>query len=227
MNHWFTHAISSGIRAAKLRWVTRNGFTVSETPEFAPEAVDWFRARIAKTSHYIEYGSGASTVLAAKAGAKTVSMEGDPYYARSVRAALPANADTRLLDAGIGLTEEWSFPVFTRPTTPRLAAWKAYAERPLQIAAKEGWCPQLILVDGRFRRSCALHAAKAVVAAKQNATLFFDDYVPRPHYHTVEKYLGQPRMVGLSAIFEVGKGTLSETADISADVIAEAVADVY
>lgn len=226
-NHWLPHAIVGSLRAANLRWQTRGGFTIGDTPEFAPEAVEWFSKRIATASHYIEYGSGASTLLAARAGAKTISIEGDDRYARSVRNALPENHDVRLLHADIGLTAGWSFPVFTRPTKARFAQWKAYAQRPLQIANEEGWTPQLVLVDGRFRRSCALHAAKAVVAAKGRATLFFDDYAPRPHFHMVEQFLGKPEIIGLSALFEIGEDTPSAKAEINDAVLAEAVQDMY
>jgi hypothetical protein len=223
--HWLPHAASGLVRAARVRWATRDGFTVGEVPAFHPDAVAWFRDAITKVSHYIEYGSGASTLLAAQAGVRTLSMEGDPRYAMAVRAALPTGAPVDLFDAGLGLTAEWSFPVYTRPTAARLACWRAYAQVPLAKARAEGWSPGLVLVDGRFRRSCALHAAQAVVAAGGSATLFFDDYTPRPHYNSVEALLGAPRIVGTSALFAIGAGTASADADFSESLLADAAKD--
>lgn len=73
-DHLLTHLPGGLKRAAKLRWATRGGFTVGDVPEFHPDAVAWFRQRIGEVRHYIEYGSGASTVLAARAGVRTISM---------------------------------------------------------------------------------------------------------------------------------------------------------
>jgi hypothetical protein len=224
-DRWAIHALGGTFRAARLRWHTRRGFTVTDQPEFHPEAVAWFRQRIGQVSHYIEYGSGASTLLAARGNVRTISMEGDPRYAQAVRRALPAGAPVEVLDAGLGLTAEWSFPVFTRPTQARLETWRNYARRPLAMAAEQGWMPQLVLVDGRFRRSCALHAAQAIVAAGERATLFFDDYVPRPHYHPIEAHLGRPEIVGLSALFEIGPDTPCAMEPISEETLAEAARD--
>jgi hypothetical protein len=131
-----------------------------------------------------------------------------------------------VLDAGLGLTAEWSFPVFTRPTPRRLAVWREYARRPIARAVELGWVPELIMVDGRFRRSCALHAAQAVVDAGERATLFFDDYAPRAQYHAVEQYLGRPEMVGLSALFEIGPETPLARQRVPEAVLAEAARDL-
>lgn len=224
--HWLFGLAGGLRRAARLRWLTRGGFTVSDVPEFHPDAVAWFRDRIASAGGYVEYGSGASTLLAARAGVRTVSMEGDPRYAQAVREALPPGAPVEVLDAGLGLTAEWSFPVFTRPTPARLAVWRDYARRPMARAAELGWLPELIMVDGRFRRSCALQAAQAVVDAGGRATLFFDDYAPRAHYHAVEVHLGSPRLVGLSALFEIGPDAPLARSRVPENVLAEAARDV-
>lgn len=225
-DHWLPHALGGLVRAARLRWQTRGGFSVGQTPAFSPDAAEWFIDRLRSTSHYVEYGSGASTLLAAQAGVRTISMEGDPRYAQAVRQALPANAPVEVLDAELGLTAEWSFPVFTRQSPERLARWRRYATQPLNLAASEGWTPQLVLIDGRFRRSCALHAAQAIVQAGRSAALFFDDYPNRAHYHSVEEHLGRPTIIGLSAIFEIGPNSPLAAKALSEEVLAEAARDL-
>lgn len=225
-DHWLPHALGGMVRAARLRWQTRGGFTVGREPAFHPDAVAWFVRRLSEVDGYVEYGAGASTLLAADRGVRAISMEGDPRYAAAVRSALPAGAPVEVLDAGLGPTAEWSFPVLTRPTPRRLAVWRAYATRPLDQAEAEGWMPQLVLVDGRFRRSCALHAASRIVAAGRTATFLFDDYANRPHYHSVARFLGEPKLFGLSAVFEIGPGSPIAANPPSPTELAEAERDV-
>lgn len=188
-------------RALRLRWATRGGFAVSDVPAFAPETIDWFRASLPGLSGYVEYGSGASTILAARAGVRTISMESDPRYAAAVRAALPPDAPVTVLDANIGLTEEWGYPVWTHRTPKRLSKWRQYALAPLDLAEREGWVPQLVLVDGRFRCACALAAARAIARARARGEILFDDYAGRPYYAAVEKHLGKPRLIANAALF--------------------------
>lgn len=221
---WPMRDTLSLVRAVRLRWSTRGGFAVSDVPAFAPEAIDWFRAALPGLSGYIEYGSGASTILAARAGVRTISMESDPRYAAAVRAALPPDAPVTVLDARIGLTEEWGYPVWTRRSRERVASWRQYALAPLALAEREGWVPQLVLVDGRFRAACALAAARAIARAGKSGEILFDDYAGRPYYAAVEKHLGKPRMIANAALFTLDRGRTDEYG-ITDAVIDEAAED--
>lgn len=221
-SHWMLRDPLSMTRAVKLRWQTRNGFSVSDVPAFDAETDSWFRERIATVSHYVEFGSGASTILAARQGVRTISMESDPRYAKAVRAALPEDAPVVILDAKLGLTEYWGYPVATRQTEPHLESWLNYARQPLYDAAREGWTPDLVLVDGRFRCACALAAAQAVQLAGAKAEILFDDYAGRPYYSWIEQHLAAPQMVGRAALFTIGPDLSVEVSDA---LIAEAARD--
>jgi hypothetical protein len=205
-SHWILRDPLSAYRALRLRMATRHGYSVSDQPAFDPETAAWFQERLNSLNHYVEYGSGASTVLAARRGIPLVSMESDPRYAAAVRKVLPASADATILDAKLGATEYWGYPVFTRRSADRLARWQYYARAPMVEAESRGWLPELVLVDGRFRCACALAAAQTILAKGAQAEIIFDDYAGRPYYEVVEKYLGRPTMIGRAALFVVGLG---------------------
>ncbi len=48
--------------------------------------------------------------------------------------------------------------------------------------------PELVLIDGRFRVCCFLTSLKL---ADPGTKIIFDDYVNRPHYHFIEKYVSR------------------------------------
>ena len=221
---WVLRDTLSALRALHLRWETRRGYQVSDAPAFAPEVVEWFRTALPAVSGYVEYGSGASTILAARAGVRTISVESDPRYAAAVRAALPESAPVTVLDAAIGWTEIWGYPVCTRRTPRRRASWLQYALGPLALAAQEKWTPQLVLVDGRFRFACALAAARAIRRAGTSAEILFDDYAGRPYYAKVEDYLGRPRLMANAALFTVSADATG-LRPVTDAAIAEASAD--
>jgi hypothetical protein len=179
------------------------GYQVPDTPHFEPEALEYFKSRVITGHLYMEYGSGGSTVLAARAGARVISVETDPHYLQSVSKKVAATAPdthTDLIHADIGLTREWGRPVLTRPTTHRVAAWTRYLEAPWALPQLADRRPDVILVDGRFRVAAALTCLKHL-GADDRSEILFDDYVGRPHYRDVEKFMPVVGTVGRMAIF--------------------------
>jgi hypothetical protein len=192
------------VRAAQFRLnANLHPFDVPEQPHLDPESAPVFRSLQESAVRYIEFGSGGSTLQAAQIGLDTISVESDPAFARSVRRQMKPGAPVIILDAGIGTVGEWGTPIVQRPTPGRVRRWHRYVQRPLDAWAERGTFPDLALVDGRFRRACALEVARRAVEAKAKVTIFFDDYYDRPGYHAVEPLLGQPRRIGRSAIFEI------------------------
>jgi hypothetical protein len=175
------------------------GFETPTEPHMEPETVEFLTAALAKARFYVEYGSGGSTILADRMGVRTISVEGDPYYARAVRKGLKGSTVT-ILSPRIGLTGPWGYPVFRKKKPRRLKRWDRYVQAPLREEP-----PDLILVDGRFRVACALEAARFVRERGARATLIMDDYVRRKRYHRVEQYLGAPRLIGRAAVFEIAE----------------------
>ena len=169
-----------------------------------------FLKRLRGASGYLEFGSGGSTLAAANLGVKTLSVEGDPIYARIVRQCVEQAGDIEVLHVDIGLTREWSRPAVTLRTRGRLARWRRYCEEPFERLEELGWFPDFAFIDGRFRRACILETARRAAAADRHATIMVDDYfLPgREHYCSVERWLGRPRRRGRAAIFEVDRTAL-------------------
>jgi hypothetical protein len=63
-----------------------------------------------------------------------------------------------------------------------------------------GLSPDAILIDGRFRVASFI---ASYFSAKKPATLVFDDYVDRLHYHTVESLIKPIEIIDRAAIFRL------------------------
>lgn len=194
------HQIGAIARYA-LRTARRSPIRISREPAFDPETAAWFRARIATCAAYLEFGGGASTLLAADAEVPTVCVESDSRFAAALRDALPADAPVTVLSAAIGETEDWGYPLWIFPTAARVRRWQRYPNCGIEALATLPMFPELVLVDGRFRRACALHVAAAARVRGASCEILFDDYADRLHYHQVEMVLGPPRMIGRAALF--------------------------
>lgn len=209
---------------ARFLYVQRvSGFDAPTEPELDAATRDRFVEYLANAPFYLEFGSGGSTLEAARLAVPTVSVESDRFYAATVRAALPPGSDVAILDARIGLTVEWGRPFLAKPTAARSARWMTYVRLPLDAARARNVMPTLILVDGRFRRACALGAAQLADEMAHPTTIVIDDYVGRDQYRDLEDHLGSPTIVGRSAWFEAaGRGH----ATITDGLIKEAICDV-
>ena len=180
------------------------GLDAPTEPHFDPEATKEFERHLRTSRSYLEFGCGGSTMLADRLGIPTVSVESDSYYAQTVRRALRANTKVRVLSIDIGITREWGFPIFTRRTEARSSRWGRYSSAPWPLFADDGF-PDFLLVDGRFRRACVLHATREAVARGRRILVMFDDYFTdsKRHYRSVEEFLGAPRRVGRAGFFEL------------------------
>lgn len=154
----------------------------------------------------LEYGSGGSTVLAAEMPGKRVfSVESDPDWALMMQDWFVGNtpaAGTQVdvIWSDIGPTKDWGYPRDKRKS-------QRYARYPLAVWDRPDFVqPDVVLVDGRFRKGCAMATA---LRTTRPVTLLFDDYVPRKHYHGVEDFLGAPRKtIGRMVEFRVEPMTL-------------------
>ena len=212
-------------RAMRLKWSgIRDGITISDHPAFDPEFEALFRDQIQNVQFYLEFGSGASTLIAARAGVETICVESDRRFAQAVRNAVGKDAPVTIIHSDIGMTEEWGYPVFTRPTAKHHRRWRNYTEKAFTHVASTGRFPDLILVDGRFRRACALTSAYQAQLVSAETVIHVDDYVGRDHYAAIEEFLGPPELTGRSACFRVGVEPVGR--EITPDIIANAQEDI-
>jgi hypothetical protein len=172
------------------------GFAISSEPHFEPEGLEFFRSVISHSKVYLEYGSGGSTILAARSVSKLVSVESDWIFAKAVkRALLSSQAQIDFLSPSIGLTRDWGYPVFGQPTPKRVARWKRYPQAPWPVLGPT--IPDTILIDGRARVACAL---ETLLHVPRSSLLIVDDYVDRP-YSVIEQFAEIISMHGRMAAF--------------------------
>lgn len=169
------------------------------TPHMEPVVLTAFAEYLSKARVYLEYGSGGSTVMAARnpGVAAVISVESDPGWVDKVRA--EANAAHLHIDhSDIGAVGSWGSPL----DDSGHRNYHDYVTRPWRMAAERSLSPDLVLVDGRFRVASFLYS---LLCAPQGATVLFDDYMDRPQYHCVEGFCPRKTAHGPLAVFQVQK----------------------
>ncbi|RVT90221.1 hypothetical protein [Sphingomonas crocodyli] len=189
------------------------GFNVPDRPHFDKAALAPFVERLRSAALYLEFGSGGSTVLAASMGIETITVESDRWYGRAVQQKIGPDAPNTMIFVNLGLTRDWSYPVFKKLTPARRARWAQYTEAPMRhIATLGGRFPDLVLVDGLFRIACALACAREARRLNRPVTICVDDYNDKSWYRGLENHLGSPELIGRMAVFTVDLDRPSPTA---------------
>lgn len=199
-------------------FITRkfSGFDIADEPTFDNQSTIPFTSLIRNCRFYLEYGSGGSTVMAARLGKSFISVDTDKLFLRSVNKKIgPRFPTQQLIHADIGLTGPWGKPLCRKhPSSRRLRKWRAYAETPWRFVSN-GHLPDLVLVDGRFRVAATL-TCFAHLRTSPAARILVDDYIDRPYYHIVEKHANLTDVFGRMAVFQPKAqdgGDLDETID--------------
>jgi hypothetical protein len=176
---------------------------------FAPKERRFLVKHYEAAETILEYGSGGSTVLAAKLGKTVFSVESDRDWAdRMAHYVASLSEKARVHWADVGVTGPWGVPM--KPREHRkfsgyaLSVW----DRPDFVQ------PDLVLIDGRFRASCLV---AVLLRAEKPVTVLFDDYLKRGYYHGVERLARKEEMAGRMARFTVTPGA------IPADMVTTAI----
>jgi hypothetical protein len=176
--------LDTSLAEAARFWVAsrRHAPEIRDEPWFDNAATDHFRQLLERPGlHYLEFGSGGSTVLASRRVASLVSIDSDARYLAAVGRRI-ARPDAVLMPVDIGFTHRWGRPVFVRPTAQRVARWRRYPQAPWKLLAARGRMPDVVLVDGRFRVACAL---ESLLQVPPESRILVDDYAGRPEYHVI------------------------------------------
>ena len=186
-----------------VKYFWRRSFSemrVPDRPWFDREGTRLFEDLLQQSQLYMEYGSGGSTVLAARLGKEFVSVESDLSFSKAVTERIgAAGRSGNIVAVNIGTTGAWGAPLFTRPNKSRLQSWKQYVIAPW-LRLPPGATPDLVLIDGRFRIACALYSLM-LLHGREDATLLFDDYGDRRNYHVVAEFARLEKMAGRMAVF--------------------------
>lgn len=154
-----------------------------------------FARLLAGVDRYGEYGMGQSTLAVARtASARIRAVDTALSWRDHVWAELDEGQRdrTRLVHVDLGEVGNWGFP-------------KSYAHKdrfPMYFDGPwaDGFDPQLVLIDGRFRVACFL---TSLLRAKPGTLLLFDDYTERAYYHVIEEFLRPQQQTERQAVFEV------------------------
>lgn len=150
---------------------------------FTPVTSKYVQSRYKKATTIVEYGSGGSTILAAKEGKTIISTESSSEWMIELMGAykeqdLPGDIIPIYVD--IGETKKFGYPV----DNSQVKSYPNYAKKAWRYCSEHKIHPDLVLVDGRFRVACFIASC---ISIKKPCTILFDDFVDRKHYHIVKK----------------------------------------
>ncbi|MCG8634101.1 MAG: hypothetical protein MI863_09755 [Desulfobacterales bacterium] len=148
--------------------------------------------------HYLEFGSGESTVYAA--GVDTIqridSVESSIDFVESHLSPLPviqsalASGKLGFHFVDIGPTGKWGYPASNR----KKHLWPSYS---LSIFSKKSE-HDLVLIDGRFRIASTLNC---ILNTPQDSKIIIHDFWDRKQYHLLLNYLSVVERTGTLAVF--------------------------
>jgi len=174
---------------------------------FGEEANSKFVGDINSSEIYLEFGSGASTLIASQSAVKrVVSVESDFRFMSAVRSRIASSnggrEDFEFLYVNIGKTGPWGVPIFKSRVWRRRQLWPDYPVAPW-VDLGADFRADLVLVDGRFRVACAL----AVIAFQHDSSwrMLVDDFAERSEYFPIKDFANLKEMRGRMAVFEPKK----------------------
>jgi len=149
-------------------------------PRMSDKETDLFLSFVRNSDHYLEFGVGGSTVVAAQhVGRSVIAVESSQEWIDLVMEACAVGRIVpSILLADIGPTARFGYPTDegTRPKWPR------YHEAIWEVAGSGD--ADLYLVDGRFRVACF---AQVILHCRPDAVIGLHDFTSRSHYHRVRE----------------------------------------
>lgn len=172
-----------------------------EEPVLPEGELQLLTSELQRSRNYLEFGSGGSTLTAARLVAeRVVTVDSDRAFQSFVELRIDRSGSSSpeliFLHGNLGPTTAWGYPL--APSHEPVPGGN-YVEAAAQFL-EGGWSPDLVLIDGRYRVACFAYLMRVLTSP---VTVLFDDYFDRPHYHVVEQMISPARGVGRMAVFEV------------------------
>lgn len=152
-------------------------------PMLAPNDKAMFYRYLDTIETYFEYGSGGSTSQASiRDNIKQIySVESDVEWHNKLKGS-EKNEKIRFIYSNMNTVPN----TFGTPGPGcTFEQKKEYSGQILRLDPAQQAAIDLILIDGRFRVACCL---KCFAVIKDTCLIAFDDFLDRPHYHTVLEY---------------------------------------
>ncbi len=154
----------------------------SSLDQYSTERWSLLAEALSGANAYLEFGCGLSTEFVSKShGCRVKSLDTSSDWVALVRQRV--RDDVEILHIDLGAVVGWGRPA----TYDRRQDFVRYFE----AGFDEGFEPDVILVDGRFRVACFL---SSLLFASPGTKIVFDDYPMRPQYKIVEEIL-QPKSI--------------------------------
>ena len=158
-------------------------------------------AAYAQARVILEYGSGGSTLHAARQPGKyVISVESDRMWAIRLQNRIDAECTPSPVvvhHVDIGPTGDWGRPLDT-------THWARFHRYPTHVWAEPFFRhPDVVLIDGRMRAACFV---ATFLRISRPVTVLFDDYAGRAAYHVVEQLAPPLRLIGRMAEFIIEPG---------------------
>ena len=169
-----------------------------------------FKSAIANARVYGEYGCGASTTwVLSHTPVEVLAVESTRYWAEKVEQSVDTDdlQRARIHYVDLGEVKHFGRPISYEKRTD----FSIYTDWIWEQSLK----PDVVLIDGRFRVCCFLTTLKS---ANPGTKVLFDDYVNRPHYHIVEKYLERSQSCGRQCLFIVPDPDLIDYDGLEAEI---------
>ena len=185
------------MKTMQLFYTFRERFfpVLPKLPHMDSESTTYFTQRLQGARIFVEYGSGGSTILAARMNTSfIISVESDAAWMRRVkRKVLQINSTSRVnfIYANMGKVGPWGTPI------ERVDGELHYASTPWASTPSDP-SQMFVLIDGRYRITCLL---VGLLRCQAGTHLLFDDYYDRESYQVVESVLKPALRVGRSAVF--------------------------
>tara|TARA_B100000900_G_C20587824_1_gene720383 strand:- start:1423 stop:2064 length:642 start_codon:yes stop_codon:yes gene_type:complete len=158
------------------------------------------------TKIYAEYGCGKSTNWVLKnTNTKVIAVDTSLEWVKEVKKRNSENLKIHYSDCGeVGA---WGAPI----DYSKCDNFSDYTDFIWKQADK----PDVVLIDGRFRVCCFLTSLKH---ANEGTKILFDDYINRPHYHIVERYVPRMKVDGRQCLFVVPKKSEIDLEQLDKDI---------
>jgi hypothetical protein len=164
--------------------------------EEAPNALDVFLTEqwsllveaLETAKSYLEFGCGLSTEFVSSAySCRVRSVETSAFWAELVQGRV--RSGTEVIHIDLGPVGDYGIPLSY--------ANRNHFVRYFEAGFEEGFDPDVILIDGRFRVACFL---TCLMRASPGTKIVFDDYM-RPYYKVVEEFVKPLAMNQRQAMF--------------------------
>ena len=153
-----------------------------------------FKRVLKNVKIYGEYGCGKSTVWVLRnTNAQVFSVDTSTYWINEVsKDNVENNARLMIRHVDLGDVGDYGYPI----DYSKGDFFNLYTDFLWHQDEK----PNVVLIDGRFRVCCFLTSLKF---ADEGTHIIFDDYMNRPEYHIVEKYVERVEHCGRLCLFIV------------------------